>query len=191
MAYEAKDYSGLIQIGGLSADLLKNHLVLYEGYVKNTNLLLEESSSQAKDSVAFAEIRRRFGWEFNGMRLHELYFENLSAEPTALENCPDIYNKIQLDFGSIENWKEEFKAIGNMRGIGWVVLYHDKWKDMLINSWINEHDTGHLSGCRPLIVMDLFEHAFMLDKLRKPEYIDIFFRLLNWSSAEQRIKALA
>ena len=125
------------------------------------------------------------------MRLHELYFENLSSESVAVESCPDIFNKIQLDFGSTEAWADEFKAMGAIRGIGWVVLYHDKWADRLINFWIDEHDTGHPAGCRPLIIMDVFEHAFMPDKLRRPDYINIFMEHLNWASAEERMKAIA
>lgn len=191
MAYQAKEYPDLKNIGGLSAELLDAHFLLYQGYVKNCNLILEESESTTRDSIQFAELKRRLGWEFNGMRLHELYFENLTATPAGIETCPDIYNKIQLDFGSTESFIEEFKAMGVMRGIGWVVLYHDKWADRLMNFWIDEHDSGHPSGCRPLIVMDLFEHAFLPDKLRRPDYVNIFMEHLNWSSAEERMKAVA
>lgn len=191
MSYEVKDYSSLLDLGGLSRDLIESHLALYRGYVKNTNLIIEQSAAAAKDSAQFAELKRRLGWEFNGMRLHELYFENLTVAPGAVDAYPDIYNKIQLDFGTYDNWMAEFRALGLMRGIGWVVLYHDKWQDKFLNVWIGEHDTGHLAGCRPLIVMDVFEHAFLPDKLRRPDYIDIFFAHLDWSSAEERMKALA
>jgi len=191
MQYEAKDFSSLMGIEGLSENLFSNHFVLYQGYVKNTNLIMQNSAVQAKDSVEYAELRRRFGWEFNGMRLHELYFENLTKSPEPIENYPDLFNKIQLDFGSVEKWQEDFKAMGMMRGIGWVVLYHDRWDDHFFNTWIGEHDSGHLTGCRPLIVMDLFEHAFMLDGLRKPDYIDKVISSLDWLSADERMKAIA
>lgn len=191
MQYQVKDYSNLIGLKGLSENLLTNHFTLYQGYIKNTNMVAENSAGLGKDSVEYAELKRRFGWEFNGMRLHELYFENLTKSPEPVENYPDIFNKLNLDFGSVEKWQEDFRAMGLMRGIGWVVLYHDRWADRLFNVWINEHDTGHLAGCRPLIVMDVFEHAFMPDGLRKPDYVDAIISQISWSSADERMKAIA
>jgi Fe-Mn family superoxide dismutase len=191
MSYQAKDYSSVLSISGLPSDLLNNHFSLYEGYVSNTNKLAEEIQRTSKDSAAFAEMNRRFGWEFNGMRLHELYFENILATPKSVDLCPDIYNKIQIDFGSVDAWREDFKATALMRGIGWVILYHDRWQDRLFNVWIEEHSNGHLAGCRPLLVIDLFEHAFMPAGIRKPDYVDIILNSFDWSSAENRMKAEA
>ena len=191
MSYEAKDYSSLLNLKSLSKDLLEAHFALYQGYVKNSNLVIEESKSKPLDQPVNAELKRRLGWEFNGMRLHELFFENLKPEADSIENHPDIFNKINLDFGSFENWQNEFRAMCLMRGIGWVVLYHDRWEDKLLNVWINEHDSGHLSGCRPLLVVDMFEHAYLPDNLRKPDYVDAILSSLDWNSAEQRMKATA
>ena len=76
-----------------------------------------------------------------------------------------------------------------MRGIGWVILYHDETADRLFNAWVNEHDAGHLSGCAPILVMDVFEHAFMLDYgLKRADYIAAFFKHIDWHAAEQRLK---
>lgn len=191
MSYQEKEYSNILNINGLSSELLKNHFDLYRGYITNTNKLAEELVSLSKDSVSYAELNRRFGWEFNGMRLHELYFENISTNPCAIDACPDIFNKIQLDFGSYDKWREDFKATALMRGIGWVILYHDRWQDRLFNVWIEEHSNGHLAGCRPLLVIDLFEHAFMPAGVRKPDYVDIILNSFDWSSAESRMKAEA
>ena len=191
MSYQAKDYSNLLGINGLNESLLNNHFSLYQGYVKNTNLIMENLSGLNKDSVEYAELKRRFGWEFNGMRLHELYFENISSSPQPIDNYPDLFNKIQTDFSSVDNWKDDFRAICTIRGIGWAILYHDRWADKFINVWINEHDAGHLSGCRPLVVVDLFEHAYMPDGIRKPDYTSHMLDSIDWASADQRMKALA
>ena len=187
MAYQAKDYSYLIGIEGFSETLLKNHFTLYQGYVTNTNKLLDLLSSKAKDATdpEYAELKRRFGFEFNGMRLHEYYFENMIC-PT---ERPDTIDKKLADvFGSYEAWEEDFKATGKLRGIGWAILYQDDVTGWLFNQWINEHEVGHLAGCRPILVMDVFEHAFMTDYgLKRADYIESFFKNINWQVVESRL----
>src|SRR3989304_8421001 len=167
MAYEPKNFDNLLGIKGLSDQLLKNHFTLYQGYVTNTNKVSDALNSMLKEGKTttpeYAELRRRFGWEWNGMRLHELYFGNMVKGGTPIDKSTNLYKKIVADFGSYENWEKDFKATGAMRGIGWVILYYDGWGDRLFNTWINEHDVGHLCAATPLIVMDVFEHAYMLD----------------------------
>jgi len=135
----------------------------------------------------YAELKRRMGFEFNGMRLHELYFANLGGK--TLSNVESKFTKkVAASFGSYEAWEVDFKAVGAMRGIGWVVLYED-WNGQLFNQWINEHETGHLAGCTPVLVMDVFEHAYMLDyQLKRADYITAFFKNINWENVEKRIK---
>jgi len=190
--YTAKDYSKLIGMEGLSEALLKNHFTLYQGYVTNTNKLIEVFPQMLKeDKVStpeFAELRRRFGWEFNGMRLHEYYFENLGGKGSVNKDGR-LARKLAEDFGSFDAWEKEFRAVGAMRGIGWAVLYQDIANGKLFNFWINEHDTGHPAGCIPILIMDVFEHAFMLDYgTKRAGYIDAFFKNLNWPAAESRLK---
>jgi len=192
MAYVAKDYSKLIGMKGFSEALLKNHFTLYQGYVTNTNKVLEAIEKHSKDKLfstpEFAELKRRLGWEFNGMRLHEFYFENLGGDGKLDQNSK-LYKKIVEDFGSFENWTLEFKATGAMRGIGWVALYQDPVNNKLINFWINEHDVSHPAGANLILIMDVFEHAFMLDYgLKRADYIEAFFNNINWAEAEKRLK---
>ncbi len=192
MSYPAKDYSSLLGMPGFSETLLKNHFTLYQGYVNNTNKLMENLAQMVKDGRAttpeFAELKRRLGWEWNGMRLHEYYFENLGGKE-ALSTGSRLYQKIAESFGSYELWEKEFKAIGTMRGIGWVGLYQDLSGGRLINFWINEHDVGHPAGCELLLIMDVFEHAYMIDYgLKKADYIEAFFKNLNWKAVESRLK---
>lgn len=192
MAYNAKDYSKLIGMEGFSETLLKNHFTLYQGYVTNTNKLLDTVGQMLKDGKTgtpeYAELKRRLGWEFNGMRLHEYYFENLGGK-TSPEKSKRLIKELAENFGSYEAWEKDFKATGAMRGIGWVVVYQDPMANKLINFWINEHDVSHPAGCNPLLIMDVFEHAFMLDYgLKRADYIDAFFKNINWSQVEARIK---
>jgi Fe-Mn family superoxide dismutase len=192
MAYEAKDYGKLIGMEGFGEQLLKNHFTLYQGYVTNTNKVLDILDQLLKDGKTatpeFAELKRRLGWEFNGMRLHELYFDNLGGKG-GIDRNGKLAKKMAADFGSYENWEKDFKATGAMRGIGWAVLYQDSASGRLINFWVNEHDVAHPAGCAPLLIMDVFEHAFMLDYgLKRADYIEAFFKNINGAAAEARLK---
>jgi len=192
MPYTAKDYAALVGMEGFSETLIRNHFTLYQGYVTNTNKVAEILGQLLKDGKAatpeYAELKRRFGWEFNGMRLHEFYFENLGGK-TPLGKDSKLAKKIQAEFGSLEEWEKDFRATGAMRGIGWVVLYEDISGGRLFNVWINEHDVSHPAGCNPLLIMDVFEHAFMIDYgLKRADYIEAFFKNINWKAVESRYK---
>ncbi len=190
MAYQAKNYSHLIGMEGFSKQLLENHFTLYQGYVTNTNKVADILSQMLIDGKTgtpeYAELKRRFGWEFNGMRLHEYYFDNLGGkEPLAKGS--KLNAALEKQFGSYANWEADFKAAGSMRGIGWTLLYLDGTNGTLYNEWINEHDMGHLAGCTPIVVLDVFEHAFMIDYgLKRGDYIAAFMKNLNWKEAAAR-----
>jgi len=192
MPYTAKDYATLIGIPGFSETMLKNHFTLYQGYVTNTNKVLDALAQVLKDGKTaapeYAELKRRLGWEFNGMRLHEYYFENLGGKP-GLDAGGKLAKSIVESFESYELWEKDFKATGAMRGIGWVVLYQDPANGRLINFWINEHDVSHPASGRPILVLDVFEHAYMLDYgLKRADYIEAFFKVIDWQVAEARLK---
>jgi Fe-Mn family superoxide dismutase len=191
MAYEAKDYSRLIGMDGFSDTLLNNHFTLYQGYVTNTNKLLDTLGQMAKDgkfaTPEYAELKRRMGFEFDGMRLHEYYFENMGGKGD-LGQSAALGQKLAADFGSYEAWEADFRGTGAMRGIGWAILYRDNMTGRLINQWINEHEVGHLAGCQPILVMDVFEHAFMIDYgLKRADYIAAFFKNVSREVLERRL----
>lgn len=185
MSYEPKNFDHLLGTPGFSDQLLKNHFTLYQGYVTNTNKLVDALKEMADGgkigAPEYAELKRRFGWEFNGMRLHELYFSNMKNGGEALDQNSAFFQKLSADFGSYENWEKDFKGTGTMRGIGWTIAYHDPEADRIFNVWINEHDFGHLAGCKPLLTLDVFEHAYMLDYgLKRADYIEAFFKAIDW-----------
>jgi Fe-Mn family superoxide dismutase len=191
MTYEAKNFDHLLGTPGFSDQLLKNHFTLYQGYVTNTNKLLSTLTQLHKEGKAgtpeYAELKRRFGWEFNGMRLHEYYFGNMAKGGNPLDKGSPFSQKLTQEYGSYENWESDFKATGAMRGIGWAVLYLDPIANRLFNTWINEHDVGHLGGGIPLLIMDVFEHAFMIDYgLKRADYIEAFFRAIDWGAVVRR-----
>ncbi len=189
--YEAQKFDHLLGLEGFSDELLKNHFTLYEGYVANTNKVADAVTSLLDQDKAgtpeFAELTRRMGWEFNGMRLHELYFGNLMKGGSTLEKDSPLGKKIAEEFGSLERFEKHFRAIGAMRGIGWVVLYQDNETGAMYNMWINEHSEGHIAGATPILVMDVFEHAYMLQYgLKKADYIEAFFKNICWHVASKR-----
>jgi len=192
MAYEAKDYGKLIGMTGFSDTLLNNHFTLYKGYVTNANKALDIMSAMLKEGKTatpeYAELKRRFGWEFNGMRLHEYYFENLGGK-ALMGKDGKLAGLIAANFGSYDAWLQDFKATATMRGIGWTILYQDIIGGKLFNQWINEHDVGHPAGCQPLLILDVFEHAFLTDYgLKRADYIEAFLKNINWAAVEARIK---
>jgi Fe-Mn family superoxide dismutase len=191
MTYSAKDYSNLIGMEGFSETLLKNHFTLYQGYVTNTNKLVDLTAQMLKEGKVgtpeYSELKRRMGFEFNGMRLHEYYFENLGGK-AVLDKSGTLAKKLADAFGSYESWEQDFKATGAMRGIGWAILYQDNETGLLFNQWINEHEVGHFAGCSPILVMDVFEHAFMIDYgLKRADYIESFFKNTDWGVVGKRL----
>ena len=191
MTYTAKDFSFLLGMKGFSDTLLKNHFTLYQGYVTNTNKVLDLLAALLKDgqqgTPEFAELKRRLGWEFNGMRLHELYFSNLGGDGD-WGKAPELTKRVTAQFGSVEACANDFMAVAAMRGIGWAVTYEDPETGLIINQWINEHDGGHPAGCNPLLILDVFEHAYMTDYgIKRADYIAAFFNNLKCEAVEQRL----
>lgn len=193
--YQPKNFNHLLgKVKGLDDGLLKMHFKLYEGYVNNSNAVLQKireltAAGQTK-TPEFGALKRILGWEFDGMLLHEYYFENLGgSQPLDLED--PLADKMKRDFGSYELWKADFIATGLMRGIGWVVAYIEPKSGRLLNEWINEHDLGHLAGGTPILIMDVFEHAYITQfALDRSKYIEVFFNNIDWNKVSSRFQAI-
>jgi Fe-Mn family superoxide dismutase len=185
------DLSGL---QGISDETLQIHFGLYEGYVKNTNTLNEriaELRTGGKNSgadPAYAELVRRLGWEFDGMRLHEYYFDNLTKNASDLRSGR-LYDLLGEQYGSFDGWKKDFAAVGGMRGIGWAVAHYDAVGKQIVNVWVGDHNVNNLAGCEPVVVMDLWEHAWFRDykPADKGKYIEAFLANVDWKACESRL----
>ncbi len=191
MAYQAMDFNYLLGMPGFSDTLLRNHMTLYQGYLNQTNKIMETcarmGAERQGESFEHNEAHRRLGFEFDGMRLHEYYFRNLGGTGDS-NQAPDLKRFIDAQFGGFSTWERDFRTVGMTRGVGWAILYQDTMTGQLINFWINEHQNGHAAGCNPILVMDVWEHAYMLDYgLKKVDYIDSFFRNINWPQAQARL----
>ncbi|MBI3547527.1 MAG: superoxide dismutase [Elusimicrobia bacterium] len=178
---------------GFSEEQTAQHWALYEGYVKNANLLIEKIaglSSKRDFGPEFAELKRRLGFEVNGIVLHEHYFSVLKAGQAPLGDFAELTKMFKKVFGGFSAWKEEFQAVGKMRGVGWVILYYDPHSRILANYWITLHEEGHPAGFVPILVMDVWEHAYMIDHgaSGRAEYIDAFFRNVDWPRIELNLK---
>ncbi|MBN2585587.1 superoxide dismutase [Patescibacteria group bacterium] len=183
--YQAQNFEQLLGLPGFSDNSLITHFALYQGYVNNVNKLSDSLAVMLKEgktaSPEYAELKRRFGWEFNGMRLHEYYFGAMTKTATSLPPDSPLYQQIVKDFGSFEAWRQDFIATATLRGIGWAVLCYDALFDRLFNVWVNEHDLGHLSGGTPLLNLDVFEHAYMLDYgPKRADYLAAFLPVIDW-----------
>jgi len=189
--FTPKDFSHLYKLKAFNSSLIDMHLTLYQGYVKNTNSLLIKLRQLSKGSYnaqspLYSALKRRLSWEYNGMRLHEYYFENLDMG-SCLSEKGALFEKIQASFGSFENWKRDFIASALTRGTGWVILYFDPQEKRLINSWIEEHNIGPLIGSVPILVMDVWEHAYITQfNLNRREYAEAFFQNIRWDIVESR-----
>ena len=177
-------------LNGISDEQINDHWNLYKGYVAQVNKLNEELAQLTQegksDSLLYADRRRRYGFEYNGMVLHEYYFQNLTSQQTNLEG--ELKNSIEKTWGSFNAWLSDFINTGKTRSIGWAILYADKNSKQLTNNFIFEHSNGNIAGFIPILVMDVWEHAYMVDHKAggRPDYIKSFIKNINWKVVEQR-----
>ena len=194
--YKAKSFN-LSGLKGISDETLAMHFKLYEGYVTNTNTLNEKIAElikggelDATKTAAYSELKRRFGFEYNGMVLHEYYFENMKKQGTGDPTKDKAFSKAAAEsFGTYEVWKADFVATGKMRGVGWAATYQDPSNGEISNHWINLHETGNVAGYKPILIMDVWEHAFIKDyaPADRPKYIEAFFTNIDWDSVSSRL----
>jgi Fe-Mn family superoxide dismutase len=197
-SYQARQFN-LSGLKGISDQTLEMHFKLYEGYVKETNKLTERIDEFISDGnvdqdemPAYSELTRRLGFEYNGMVLHEYYFDNLisgggTGDP---DRSSQFLKAAESSFGNYDIWKADFVGIGKMRGVGWAICYQNPTNGRLSNHWITLHETGNVAGFNPILVMDVWEHAFLLDykPAERPKYIEAFFSNIAWNEVEKRLQ---
>jgi Fe-Mn family superoxide dismutase len=187
--FEEKKFN-IPELKGLSAKSIEEHLKLYAGYVKHSNLILQKieelSTDSEKNAYALGEVQRRFGFEYNGMRNHEVYFDSLSGGATPLSKDSLLRSAITEEWGSFDAWLARFKAIAMTRGIGWGMLYWDRDEKRLVHAWVDEQHLGQLQNCTLVLALDMWEHSFVADyhPSGKKQYVEDFFENLNWTKVE-------
>jgi Fe-Mn family superoxide dismutase len=197
LPYTPKQFA-LNGLNGISDRTLEMHFKLYEGYVKETNNLgeqiarfLADGKVDQEEMPAYSELTRRLGFEYNGMVLHEYYFGNLkrggSGNP---DRDSAFYQAAEASFGRYEIWRADFTSVGKMRGVGWAICYQDPVRKRLSNHWVTLHEVGNIAGFTPILVMDVWEHAFLLDykPSERPKYIEAFFSNIDWDAVEMRVQ---
>jgi Fe-Mn family superoxide dismutase len=195
--YKPKSFN-LSGLKGISDKTLEMHFKLYEGYVTNTNTLTERISAILADGKVdqeempvYSELTRRLGFEYNGMVLHEYYFGNMKAKAGGdPAKGSEFRSAVERGFPSYEIWKADFVSVGKMRGVGWAICYLDPINGTVSNHWIELHETGNVAGFVPALVMDVWEHAFLLDykPADRPKYIEAFLSNVDWSAVERRVE---
>lgn len=196
LAYPVREFD-FGRLMGISERTLEIHLKLYAGYVKQVNGLNEQIAAlggsgaiESKAVIVYSELKRRLGYEYNGMVLHELYFDNLKGGAGGDAPRGSRFERAAISsFGSLQRWKSDFSRVGNLRGIGWAICCLDPASGRLSNLWISSHEVGHVAGFVPILVMDVWEHAYLLDyaPADRPKYIEAFFSNVDWSAAESRL----
>lgn len=195
--YTAKTFD-LSDLTGISNETLAMHFKLYEGYVTNTNTLNQRIADligtgtlDPTQVAAFSELKRRFGFEYNGMVLHQYYFDNMMKHGNGDPSTGDAFiNAATESFGDYDVWKADFVSTGKMRGVGWAATYQDPSNGAISNHWIDLHETGNVAGFTTILIMDVWEHAFIKDyaPVDRPKYIEAFFSNINWDVVNGRLK---
>ncbi len=184
------------ELSGISTKNIEEHLKLYAGYVKFSNHILNQINEFSKDSEKYAyelgELQRRFAFEFDGMRNHEYYFHSLEGGAKNLPERSSLKLAIEKEWGSFEAFLARFKSIAMTRGVGWAILYYDKQSGHLLNQWVEEQHLGHLTGLSPVLALDMWEHAYVYDypTSQKKEYVESFFKNLNWEVIENNFQKI-
>ncbi|NCN11961.1 superoxide dismutase [Candidatus Kaiserbacteria bacterium] len=191
MKYEPLTFT-IPVLDGISADTIENHLALYRGYVKHVNLINDKitaySSDPENNAFAIAEMQRRLGFEFGGMRNHEYYFSQFEDGAKPLPEGT-LRRKLETQWSSVEAWQLRFQEIAKTRGIGWAMLYHDPHTDQLVQTWVDEQHIGQLADLDIVLALDMWEHSYLRDYLSadKGKYVEAFFNNLNWEIVSDRL----
>jgi Fe-Mn family superoxide dismutase len=194
--FKVKKYLKPSNLDGISNDQINQHFSLYEKYVDQSNKLLklEDHLKNGKgfaNSTLRADLLKQISFERNGMILHELYFENLKAGINPNKN--GAFTKlVKKSFKSIDNFLEDLKIISKARGEIWVLSLYDIETNKLRNSIIESHEHYITYRAQPLLVMDVWTHAYAVDfaLFDKDKYIDSFISNINWDVLDRRAEKL-
>lgn len=187
MPYQAKPLSfDPKSISGISEKVLVSHYENnYVGAVKRLNVIgtqLAELDFAKAPNFVINGLKREELIAANSMILHEVYFDGLggAGKPTGA-----LAEAIARDFGGMERWRAEFAAMGKAEGggSGWVILAYSPRDKRLVNQWAADHTTT-LAGGRPVLVLDMYEHAYHMDfGAAAARYVDVYMEAIRWDNA--------
>ena len=170
------------------------HMKLYHGYVDKTNAISAQLANDGDRAGANATyslyrgLKKGESYALDGCLLHELYFQNLSDGKTPMGGATEALLKKQ--FGSVENWIADCKACG-LSARGWCVLVYEQRTETCRNLLLDLHNEGLVLGAYPLVVLDMYEHAYFLDYATdKGAYIQSFINGIHWGVVESRVKRI-
>jgi superoxide dismutase, Fe-Mn family len=195
MSYAAHTFT-IPELKGISRTTIDEHIKLYEGYVKHANLILEKIEQYAGDETKvydIGELRRRFAFEYDGMRNHEIYFSSLEGGATVLDASRALASAITTRYGSFDAMISKVTALALTRGIGWAVVWFDAATGALVENWVDEQHLGQLSGAHPIVMVDVWEHSYVADYLPsgKKKYVEDYLANINWNVVADRYDAAA
>lgn len=180
------------ELKGISVKNIEEHLKLYAGYVKNANFIMEKMATlnSEADTYISGELFRRFSFEYNGMRNHEVYFASLEGGGKPFNPEGLLGSTLLGLFGSYETFITEFTNLALTRGVGWAVLWYDTHEKKILASWVDEQHLGQLNGCHMILALDMWEHAYVYDypTSEKKKYVAAFFKNLNWETIEDNFR---
>lgn len=193
MAHQPRKFD-LKALDGISDSQISQHRdILYTGYVNKLNEIEERLRSVdiTKANQVFSDFRALKADEtfaLNGVILHELYFENLGGRESKPKGR--LADMLAKEFGSFEKWVDNLKACG-MAARGWVILGLSAYDGRLHNYCLDTHNNNVPANVIPILVMDVYEHAYVIDYgVKRPPYIDAFMRNIEWAVCSQRLEEI-
>lgn len=193
MSYQVRSFD-LSGVQGLSKKAIDLHLGLYKTYVEQLNKLLEQSplANASPAPLTVDGYNRRFAFEYNGVVLHELFFEQLSGKRDASLTEGEFADALQDSHGGFSGWKSAVETLGKTRGVGWVLAVRERGQARLHTCWIDLHQMVLPANTEVVFALDLWEHAFMIDftPAQRADYVKTILENTDWSVVERRFAAL-
>ncbi len=178
----------------LSSKTKKSHQELLEGYIEKLNSVsikidgCDKSSANLNNSE-FRSLKIDETYNHNATFLHGLYFENISDLNSSITMNSLSYMRLSRDFGTFDDWQEDFVACCLSARNGWAVTYYDIHLKRYMNTIIDLHSQNVMTGMIPIIVMDCWEHSYYRDYLKdRKSYVFAMMKELKWSVIESRIE---
>jgi len=192
-ALSAQEKVFTINTDFLSADNVENHKKLYEGYIANfneANLKLDSVNKSGVNSSRseFRSLKLDETYNLNGVYLHELYFANIGDNRSEIKMDSLSYMRLARDFGSFDNWQKDFLACCNGSQNGWAITYLNTYTQTYMNAMVDMHTNNIPFGSIPIVVMDVWQHAYYRDYLKDVNtYCKAMMKQLNWNVIEERV----